>query len=177
MRIIFPSLRSQLLIEVSGESAFRKYQLKIIPAITQYIAYYSASLHNSKEIAIIHLMATESSLLPQYMTRVPSVLLSFLATSEITINATVGSQDGLCKAFEIHLDPCSQDDELFVENLTYPGAFDFLHPYGCKLIPVPINEHGIQPEQVSKFLQESSSLHSSSYPFRKIDQQKRKKRR
>eukprot|EP00957_Ditylum_brightwellii_P009756 735644-Ditylum_brightwellii.AAC.1 len=75
------------------------------------------------------------------------------------------------------LDPFSQDDELFVESYTYPGALGFLRPYECKLIPVPINEHGIQPEQLSTLLQESSSSHSSSYPFREINQQKRKKRR
>mmetsp|Transcript_19969 Transcript_19969/g.28961 ORF Transcript_19969/g.28961 Transcript_19969/m.28961 type:complete len:480 (+) Transcript_19969:1-1440(+) len=93
------------------------------------------------------------------------------------VSVTVGSQDGLCKAFEMLLDPFSQDDELFVESPTYPGALGFLRPYGCKLIPVPTDEHGIQPEQLSKLLQESSSSHSSSYPFGENDQQKRKKRR
>ncbi len=65
---------------------------------------------------------------------------------------TVGSQDGLCKAFEMLLNP---DDTVLVEDPTYPGTLAFLQPYGVRLAPVATDAHGIIPDSLELALSQS----------------------
>jgi len=69
----------------------------------------------------------------------------------IDLILTVGSQDGLCKAFEMLIDP--KEDFVFVETPTYTGALAFLKPFGAKLIPVETDEHGIIPSKLEAALE------------------------
>lgn len=75
---------------------------------------------------------------------------------EYDLNVTVGSQDGLTKAFEMLLDP--RHDELFVESPTYSGALAFLHPFGVKLTPVATDEYGLHPDALVEALEASKHV-------------------
>lgn len=76
--------------------------------------------------------------------------------SDYDVTVTVGSQDGLTKAFEMLLDPSSGEDELFVESPTYSGALAFLHPFGIKMTPVDSDGHGLRPEALEEALSKST---------------------
>ena len=83
------------------------------------------------------------------------------------VTVTCGSQDGLCKAFEMLLNP-QRDDTLFLENPTYSGALAFLHPFGVKLTPVATDEYGMIPEALTDALElESSSRKQSRHRRRR----------
>jgi kynurenine/2-aminoadipate aminotransferase len=60
-----------------------------------------------------------------------------------------GSQDGLAKLFELFLD---ENDPVLVESPTYSGALSALRPWGLKLIEVPLDGHGIIPEELDSLL-------------------------
>ena len=63
---------------------------------------------------------------------------------------TVGSQDGLTKAFEML---CNPEEEVMVEDPTYPGILAFLKPFGVKMIGIPIDADGIVVEELERVLQ------------------------
>lgn len=77
------------------------------------------------------------------------------------VTVTSGSQDGLTKAFEMLLDPTS-DDELFVECPTYSGALAFLRPFGVEMTPVDSDGSGLVPESLSEALAESDARNDES---------------
>jgi kynurenine/2-aminoadipate aminotransferase len=62
--------------------------------------------------------------------------------AEQSILVTTGSQDALTKAFEMVLE---EEDALLLEEFTYSGSLAFLKPWGCRLVPVPTDAHGIVP--------------------------------
>ncbi|XP_020792101.1 kynurenine/alpha-aminoadipate aminotransferase, mitochondrial isoform X2 [Boleophthalmus pectinirostris] len=56
---------------------------------------------------------------------------------------TTGSQEGLCKVFEMLVNP---GDNVLLDAPTYSGTLAALQPLGCNLINVASDEHGMDPE-------------------------------
>eukprot|EP00475_Leptophrys_vorax_P009916 TRINITY_DN16609_c0_g2_i2.p1 TRINITY_DN16609_c0_g2~~TRINITY_DN16609_c0_g2_i2.p1 ORF type:complete len:317 (-),score=55.73 TRINITY_DN16609_c0_g2_i2:377-1327(-) len=69
---------------------------------------------------------------------------------KVELLVTTGSQDGLCRAFEMLLQP---GDSLVLENPSYSGALNYLEPYQLKMIPVETDEFGMIPENLRKSLE------------------------
>ena len=72
-------------------------------------------------------------------------------TKDWGVIVTVGSQDGLCKAFEMLLNP---DDSVLVEDPTYPGTLAFLQPFGCTLLPIETDGQGLVPSSLERVLRQ-----------------------
>lgn len=62
---------------------------------------------------------------------------------------TSGCQDGLCKAFEMLINP---GDNILVNEPLFSGTLDAMKPLGGNIINVPSDEHGIIPEALKKIL-------------------------
>lgn len=62
---------------------------------------------------------------------------------------TSGCQDGLCKAFEMLINP---GDTILVNEPLFPGTLYAMKPLGANIINVPSDEHGIIPEGLKKIL-------------------------
>ncbi|GAB1293177.1 Kynurenine/alpha-aminoadipate aminotransferase, mitochondrial [Apodemus speciosus] len=62
---------------------------------------------------------------------------------------TSGCQDGLCKAFEMLINP---GDTILVNEPLFPGTLYAMKPLGANFINVPSDEHGIIPEGLKKIL-------------------------
>ena len=63
---------------------------------------------------------------------------------------TTGSQDGLCKSFEMTLEP---GDSIALEQFIYPGTLSALHPYSPNYIAVRSDGLGMVPEDLSDQLE------------------------
>ncbi|KAF6091875.1 aminoadipate aminotransferase [Phyllostomus discolor] len=68
---------------------------------------------------------------------------------EMDICVTTGSQDGLCKVFEMLI---NSGDNILVNEPVYSGTLEALQPLGCNLINVPSDEYGIIPESLKEIL-------------------------
>lgn len=62
---------------------------------------------------------------------------------------TSGCQDGLCKVFEMLINP---GDTVLVNEPLYSGALFAMKPLGCNFISVPSDDCGIIPEGLKKVL-------------------------
>ncbi|XP_047191874.1 kynurenine/alpha-aminoadipate aminotransferase, mitochondrial-like isoform X2 [Scophthalmus maximus] len=62
---------------------------------------------------------------------------------------TTGSQEGLCKVFEMLVNP---GDNVLLDAPTYSGTLAALQPLGCNLINVPSDQHGIIPTALKEVL-------------------------
>uniref|UniRef100_A0A3Q1BLI5 Kynurenine/alpha-aminoadipate aminotransferase, mitochondrial n=1 Tax=Amphiprion ocellaris TaxID=80972 RepID=A0A3Q1BLI5_AMPOC len=62
---------------------------------------------------------------------------------------TTGSQEGLCKVFEMLVNP---GDNVLLDAPTYSGTLTALRPLGCNLINVPSDQHGMIPAALKKVL-------------------------
>lgn len=62
---------------------------------------------------------------------------------------TNGSQDGICKTFEMMV---KKGDNVLVETPTYSGTLAALKPLGCRIIPVGSDNDGLVPSLLSKAL-------------------------
>ncbi|KAM6909105.1 kynurenine/alpha-aminoadipate aminotransferase, mitochondrial isoform 1-T1 [Xenentodon cancila] len=62
---------------------------------------------------------------------------------------TTGSQEGLCKVFEMLVNP---GDNVLLDAPTYSGTLAALQPLGCNLINVPSDQHGIIPAALKEVL-------------------------
>ncbi|KAJ6650198.1 hypothetical protein lerEdw1_013527 [Lerista edwardsae] len=78
---------------------------------------------------------------------------------------TTGSQEGLCKVFEMLINP---GDTILLDAPTYPGTLAALRPLGCNIINVPSDQHGIVPqglkEVLSKWSPEEAKKSNSNLP-------------
>ncbi|XP_017293715.1 kynurenine/alpha-aminoadipate aminotransferase, mitochondrial [Kryptolebias marmoratus] len=74
---------------------------------------------------------------------------------------TTGSQEGLCKVFEMLVSP---GDNVLLDAPTYPGTLAALRPLGCNLINVPSDHHGMVPAALKKVLSrwDPSEVHKPS---------------
>ncbi|KAM3831267.1 kynurenine/alpha-aminoadipate aminotransferase, mitochondrial isoform 3-T5 [Vipera latastei] len=62
---------------------------------------------------------------------------------------TTGSQEGLCKVFEMLINP---GDNILLDAPTYPGTLAALRPLGCNIINVPSDHHGMIPKALKEVL-------------------------
>ncbi|XP_034533164.1 kynurenine/alpha-aminoadipate aminotransferase, mitochondrial [Notolabrus celidotus] len=62
---------------------------------------------------------------------------------------TTGSQEGLCKVFEMLVNP---GDNVLLDAPTYSGTLAALQPMGCNLINVPSDQHGMIPAALKEVL-------------------------
>ncbi|KAK6323331.1 hypothetical protein J4Q44_G00056700 [Coregonus suidteri] len=62
---------------------------------------------------------------------------------------TTGSQEGLCKVFEMLVNP---GDNVLLDAPTYSGTLAALQPLGCNLINVPSDQHGMIPSGLKEVL-------------------------
>uniref|UniRef100_A0A4W6D948 Kynurenine/alpha-aminoadipate aminotransferase, mitochondrial n=1 Tax=Lates calcarifer TaxID=8187 RepID=A0A4W6D948_LATCA len=62
---------------------------------------------------------------------------------------TTGSQEGLCKVFEMLVNP---GDNVLLDAPTYSGTLAALQPLGCNLINVPSDQHGMIPAALKEVL-------------------------
>ncbi|XP_077444342.1 kynurenine/alpha-aminoadipate aminotransferase, mitochondrial isoform X2 [Stigmatopora argus] len=62
---------------------------------------------------------------------------------------TTGSQEGLCKVFEMLVNP---GDDVLLDSPTYPGTLAALQPLGCNIVNVPSDQHGMIPAGLKEVL-------------------------
>lgn len=62
---------------------------------------------------------------------------------------TTGSQEGLCKVFEMLVNP---GDNVLLDAPTYSGTLAALNPIDCNLINVPSDQHGMIPAALREVL-------------------------
>ncbi|XP_069349476.1 kynurenine/alpha-aminoadipate aminotransferase, mitochondrial isoform X2 [Eulemur rufifrons] len=62
---------------------------------------------------------------------------------------TTGSQEGLCKVFEMIINP---GDNILVNEPVYSGTLQALQPLGCNFMNVASDEHGIIPDSLRETL-------------------------
>ncbi|XP_020009116.1 kynurenine/alpha-aminoadipate aminotransferase, mitochondrial isoform X2 [Castor canadensis] len=62
---------------------------------------------------------------------------------------TSGCQDGLCKVFEMIINP---GDNILLNEPLYPGTIQAMLPLGCKIINVPSDENGMIPSSLREIL-------------------------
>ncbi|XP_054432029.1 kynurenine/alpha-aminoadipate aminotransferase, mitochondrial [Pteronotus mesoamericanus] len=68
---------------------------------------------------------------------------------QMDICVTTGSQDGLCKVFEMII---NRGDNILLNEPIYSGTLAALQPLGCNIINVSSDEHGIIPESLKEIL-------------------------
>ncbi|KAI1888272.1 hypothetical protein AGOR_G00183310 [Albula goreensis] len=62
---------------------------------------------------------------------------------------TTGSQEGLCKVFEMLVNP---GDNILLDAPTYSGTLAALQPLGCNIINVPSDQYGMIPKGLKEIL-------------------------
>ncbi|XP_074479577.1 kynurenine/alpha-aminoadipate aminotransferase, mitochondrial [Sebastes fasciatus] len=62
---------------------------------------------------------------------------------------TTGSQEGICKVFEMLVNP---GDNVLLDSPTYPGTLAALQPLGCNIINVPSDQYGMIPAALKEVL-------------------------
>uniref|UniRef100_A0A3Q3WPA9 Kynurenine/alpha-aminoadipate aminotransferase, mitochondrial n=1 Tax=Mola mola TaxID=94237 RepID=A0A3Q3WPA9_MOLML len=74
---------------------------------------------------------------------------------------TTGSQEGLCKVFDMLVNP---GDNILLDAPTYSGTLAALQPLGCNLINVPSDQHGMIPAALKEVLSQwdPSEVHEPS---------------
>jgi DNA-binding transcriptional MocR family regulator len=66
-----------------------------------------------------------------------------VATTEEQVLVTTGAQQAISLVARLQLRP---GDTVLAESPTFPGALDALRATGARLIPLPIDEHGVRTE-------------------------------
>ncbi|NXJ10448.1 AADAT protein, partial [Odontophorus gujanensis] len=84
---------------------------------------------------------------------------------QMEVCVTTGSQEGLCKVFEMLINP---GDSIVLDAPTYSGTLAALRPLGCSIINVPSDQHGIIPKALQEILSarspEDRKNHSCAFP-------------
>uniref|UniRef100_A0A2K5C1G8 Kynurenine/alpha-aminoadipate aminotransferase, mitochondrial n=1 Tax=Aotus nancymaae TaxID=37293 RepID=A0A2K5C1G8_AOTNA len=68
---------------------------------------------------------------------------------QMDLCVTSGSQQGLCKVFEMIINP---GDNVLLDEPAYSGTLQALHPLGCNIINVASDEYGIVPDSLRDVL-------------------------
>ncbi|KAG3294500.1 aminoadipate aminotransferase, transcript variant X2 [Ictidomys tridecemlineatus] len=68
---------------------------------------------------------------------------------QMDLCVTSGSQDGLCKIFEMLVDP---GDNILLNEPAYSATIQALLPLGCNIINVPSDKYGIIPDSLTEIL-------------------------
>ncbi|RXM95645.1 Kynurenine/alpha-aminoadipate aminotransferase, mitochondrial [Acipenser ruthenus] len=69
--------------------------------------------------------------------------------AQLEMCVTTGSQEGLCKAFEMIINP---GDNVLLDAPTYSGTLAALKPLGCNIINIPSDQYGMIPEALRETL-------------------------
>ncbi|RLW09077.1 hypothetical protein DV515_00002706 [Chloebia gouldiae] len=84
---------------------------------------------------------------------------------QMEVCVTTGSQEGLCKVFEMLINP---GDNILLDAPTYAGTLAALRPLGCNIINIPSDQHGIIPKALEEILSawspEDVKNHSNHLP-------------
>ncbi|XP_007238465.3 kynurenine/alpha-aminoadipate aminotransferase, mitochondrial isoform X1 [Astyanax mexicanus] len=68
---------------------------------------------------------------------------------QLEMCVTTGSQEGLCKVFEMLVNP---GDNVLLDAPTYSGTLAALQPLGCNIVNVPSDQHGMLPDALKDIL-------------------------
>ncbi|XP_008576751.1 PREDICTED: kynurenine/alpha-aminoadipate aminotransferase, mitochondrial [Galeopterus variegatus] len=68
---------------------------------------------------------------------------------QMDVCVTCGSQEGLCKVFEMIINP---GDNVLLSEPVYSGTLHILQPLGCNIINVSSDEYGIIPDSLKEVL-------------------------
>ncbi|XP_058250847.1 kynurenine/alpha-aminoadipate aminotransferase, mitochondrial [Hemibagrus wyckioides] len=68
---------------------------------------------------------------------------------QMELCVTTGSQEGLCKVFEMLISP---GDNVLLDAPTYSGTLAAVQPLGCNIINVPSDQYGMIPEALKDVL-------------------------
>ncbi|KAM9500151.1 kynurenine/alpha-aminoadipate aminotransferase, mitochondrial isoform 2-T2 [Clarias gariepinus] len=68
---------------------------------------------------------------------------------QMELCVTTGSQEGLCKVFEMLINP---GDNVLLDAPTYSGTLAAMQPLGCNIINVPSDQYGMIPEALRDIL-------------------------
>ncbi|XP_032917228.1 kynurenine/alpha-aminoadipate aminotransferase, mitochondrial isoform X2 [Catharus ustulatus] len=68
---------------------------------------------------------------------------------QMEVCVTTGSQEGLCKVFEMLINP---GDNILLDAPTYSGTLAALRPLGCNIINIPSDQYGIIPKALKEIL-------------------------
>uniref|UniRef100_A0AAY4BL09 Aminotransferase class I/classII large domain-containing protein n=1 Tax=Denticeps clupeoides TaxID=299321 RepID=A0AAY4BL09_9TELE len=79
----------------------------------------------------------------------PPTLAYSPENGQMEMCVTTGSQEGLCKVFEMLVNP---GDNVLLDAPTYSGTLAALLPLGCNIINVPSDQHGMIPEALGDIL-------------------------
>ncbi|KAL3046247.1 hypothetical protein OYC64_004287 [Pagothenia borchgrevinki] len=87
--------------------------------------------------------------------------------SPMDMCVTTGSQEGLCKLFEMLVNP---GDNVLLDAPTYSGTLAALRPLGCNLINVSSDQHGMIPAALKDVLSrwDPSEVHKAGSTTPKI---------
>lgn len=97
------------------------------------------------------LQYSTSNGLPELLTWMKSLQKSLHnpPNAQTDMCVTTGSQEGICKVFEMLVNP---GDNVLLDAPTYPGTLAALQPLGCNLINVPSDQHGMIPAALKEVL-------------------------
>lgn len=86
---------------------------------------------------------------------------------QMEVCVTTGSQEGLCKVFEMLINP---GDSILLDAPTYSGTLAALRPLGCSIINIPSDQHGIIPKALKEVLSAWSpeDIKNHSHPLPKF---------
>jgi kynurenine/2-aminoadipate aminotransferase len=79
------------------------------------------------------------------------------SAKDFQICVTNGSQEAICKAFEMLISP---QDTVLVESPTYSGTLAILKPMNCRLMGVETDQFGILPDSLASILDGWDGSHS-----------------
>ena len=68
----------------------------------------------------------------------------------VELMVTNGSQDGLCKTFEMSLEP--EGEPVALEDFVYPGVLSLLNPFNPAYMPIQSDGEGMIPARSVKFV-------------------------
>ncbi|XP_066536619.1 kynurenine/alpha-aminoadipate aminotransferase, mitochondrial isoform X2 [Hoplias malabaricus] len=68
---------------------------------------------------------------------------------QMELCVTTGSQEGLCKVFEMLVNP---GDNVLLDAPTYSGTLAALQPLGCNIVNVPSDQYGMIPDKLQDIL-------------------------
>ncbi|XP_063090824.1 kynurenine/alpha-aminoadipate aminotransferase, mitochondrial-like [Cavia porcellus] len=115
-------------IQIEGEIMKKALQYNItdgIPELVSWLKQFQIKLHNPPTI---HYAPNQG---------------------QMDLCVTSGCQDGLCKAFEMIINP---GDNVLLNEPVYPGTLHALLPLGCNIINVPSDEFGMIPDALKEIL-------------------------
>ncbi|KAK3602728.1 hypothetical protein CHS0354_017170 [Potamilus streckersoni] len=92
----------------------------------------------------------------------PPTLRDNIHPGKLEVVITSGAQDGLYKICEALVE---EDDTIFTEAPTCSSFMAAIRPFGCKLIPIEMDENGLIPEKLSMVLSDHLTRNNGKLKF------------